>query len=141
MSVDYAKPLPTDRKGNALQEYPPAASAIGTLARDNASASSVTSLHANATVIEVAAVTTPATIKWASDQATSVVSAAGTPNFDHVIQTGEVRRFVIPRLTQALPNYNNAGSPSIVGLNIAEGLFSAVATKSTGVGSVLLTQY
>ena len=146
MSQTYAKPIPVDRNGTALQEYPPVASAIAVLARDNATTSSVTTLSPNTTVVEVAAVTAGAVVKWASSnvgsvQGVSVISAAGTANFDHFIPAGTYRKFVVPRLTAGIPNTNNQGSPSMVGLNVSEGLFGHIATKSTGVGSVLLTEY
>jgi len=141
----YAKNLPVDRNFVPMQAYPPAASSLGTTARDNASTSSVTVLSANTTTIEVAAVTTGAVVKWVADPtlnaSSSVISAAGTANFDHFVQAGTVRQFVVPRLTQAIPNTNAVGSPSVVGLNTAEGLFANLATKSVGVGSVLLTEY
>lgn len=139
--MDYAKPIPIGRNQVPHFDSPPAASAIGSLHRENGSTSSVTAFHANATVIEVAAGTTPATIRWAVNQETSVVSAASGANFDHVIGTNEVRRFVIPRLTTGIQSSNSQGLPSVTGLNVSEGLFPAVATKSNGVGSVLLTQY
>lgn len=141
MAVNYSKPIPKDRNDTPLQEYPPAASSLGTVVRENANVSSVTALTANTTTIEVAAVSTGAVIRWAVNQASSVISDAGTANFDNVIPAGTYRKFVVPRTTQALQNYNNQGTPSIVGLNVGEGLFGAVATKSLGVGSVLLTQY
>lgn len=141
MSTQYAKPIPFDRNGIPLVDYPPAASAIGTTVRENASASSVTSLTANTTAIEVGAIGTGAAIRWAVNQATSVITAAGTANFDNFVPVNTVRKFVVPRRVQAIPNYQNAGAPSIVGLNTAEGLFANIATISAGIGSVLLTEY
>lgn len=148
MGLDYAKPLARDRSGNGLQEYPAACSAIGVTVTENAAASSVMNLTANTTTIEVAAVNNAAFIRWTTKTFTnasgSVISAAGTANFDHVIPKDTYRRFVVPRLTQAIPNWSESstgGAPSIVGLNTAEGLFNAVATKSAGNGSVLLTEY
>ena len=142
----YARHLPVDRNTHVMQEYPPATSAIGTLTRDNASVSSVTALNANTTVIEVGAVTVGAAIRWASSnvgsvQGVSVITAASGANFDHFIPVNQVRKFVVPRVTTAIPNYNNQGSPSIVGLNTQEGLFANLATISAGTGSVFLTQY
>jgi len=141
MSMTYARPIPVDRNGNLMDGFPPSASAIGVTARDNASTSSVTALTANTTVLEVSAVTTGAVIKWATGQATSVISAGGTANFDNFIPANTTRLFVVPRATIGLPNMNNQGTPSIVGLNTSEGLFANVATKSVGVGSVLVAQF
>lgn len=133
MSVNYAKQLPVDRNDAVMQNSPPPFPAIATTARDNATASSVTSLNANTTTLEITAVTTGAGIKWATDQATSVITAAGTANFDNFLPAGTTKLFVIPRKT--------AGISSIVGLNTQNGLYSNIATKSVGVGSVLVVQY
>ncbi len=133
MSVNYAKQLPIDRNGVPMVNSPPPFQALATTARDNASASSVTSFNDNTTTLEVSAVTTGVGIKWAANQATSVITEAGTANFDNYVAAGRTRIFAIPRTAQ--------GVPSIVGLNTREGLFAAIATKSSGIGSVLLTQY
>ena len=140
MATNYAKPLPFDKKTVPLQNYPAATSTLGSIYRDNASASSVTSLHENTTVIEVTAEGGAAGIRWAINQATSILTDAGVSDFDNVIADGETRRFVVPRNTQAIPNYSGIDNPSVVGLNVAEGLFSNVATVSFGAGSVLLSQ-
>ena len=132
--ANYAKEIPVDRFSNPMQEYPPAASAIGITVRENGAASSVTSFQANTTTIEVAAIATGAAIRWATNQASSVVTAAGTANFDHIVPVNTVRKFVVPRTVQG-------NTTSIVGLGAQNGLFSAVGTISLGVGSVLLTQY
>lgn len=137
---NYARKLAKDRADNDLQEFAVPFPALVTTARDNAAASSVTSLNANCTMIEVAAVGGSAAIRWSSASATtSVISAAGTANFDNAIPSNTVRRFVVPRESQAIPNYSGINSPSVVGLNVAEGLYTGVAT--IGVASVLLTQY
>lgn len=141
MAVNYAKPIPKDRNDTPMQEYPPAASAIGTTTRENAAISSVTAFTANTTTIEVAAISTGVAIRWATNQASSVVTQATGANFDHIVPVNTVRKFVVPRTVISNQSYNNQGSPSIVGLNTGEGLFSAVATISLGTGSVLLTQY
>ncbi len=139
--ANYAKNHPIDRGQIPLQHYPAACSTLGTIYRDNASASSVTALTANTTVLEIAAAGVPVGIRWAINQATSIIATAGaTANFDNIVAPGEVRRFVVPRRTIGIPNYTNDGAPSVVGLNTAEGLFSNVATISLGVGSVMLMQ-
>lgn len=111
--------------------------ALAALSVENNVTSSVTSLNPNTTVIEVATSGAAAAIKWAANQATSVVTAVGANGFDLIIPAGQVRQIVVPRNTQAL----SSGYSSIVGLNIQEGLYNAVAIKSTQIGSVLLTQY
>lgn len=130
---NYAKPQPIDRQGVPMFNSPPAFPAIATTARDNASTSSVTAFDDNTTTIAVTAVTTGAGVRWGNDQATSVITAAGTANFDYYVNAGETVRFAVPRF--------KAGVASVVGLNTREGLYTGVATKSSGVGSVLLTQY
>lgn len=139
--ANYAKSIPMDRGQNGLVNSPAPCSTLGTVYRDNASTSSVTALTANTTIIEVAATTVPIGIRWAINQATSIIAIAGaTNNIDNIVVPGEVRRFVVPRRTIGIPNYTNDGAPSVVGLNTAEGLFSNVATISLGVGSVMLIQ-
>lgn len=135
--ANYAKQIPIDKGGMVLQGYPAPCSTLGTVYRDNASASSVTSLTVDTTVLEVASTTVPVGIRWAISQATSIIAVAGaTANFDHVVVPGQVRRFVVPRRIVGV-------SPiaSISSINIQEGLFSNIATISLGVGSVMLMQY
>ncbi len=113
--------------------------ALATTTTENATVSSVTGFNPNTTVIEVAAITTAAAIKWSNQSnlsaTSSVITAVGVANYDNIIPVNTVRKFVVPRSAQAL-------SPqSVVGLNIQEGLYTGVALKSMGVGSVLLTQY
>lgn len=135
---DYATPLPVDRNGNSMYNSPPPVLKIATSARDNASASSVTSLNANTTELQITAVTTGAGIAWATNQATSVITAGGTANFDLFIPEGQSMIVVVPRRVQG-------NSSSVAGLGVLEGLYSGttggIATKSSGVGSVLLVEY
>jgi hypothetical protein len=133
MSVNYARPMGKDR--NDVPFFPThiPTSTLGSVTRENASASSVTTLTDLTSVVEVTAVTTAAGIRWAVNQATSVITAAGTANFDNIIPANTTRTFIVPRRTQAVP--------SISGINSQEGLFGNIATISTGVGSVLLAQY
>lgn len=134
MAVNYARPLPVDRMGHVMVNVPPAASTFGSTHRENTSNSSVTSLSDNTSVVEVTAVGAGAAIRWATNQATSVVTAQGTANFDNVIAAGATRLFVVPRRVAAVP--------SISGINSQEGLFSGIATKTiAGAGSVLLAEY
>lgn len=116
--------------------FPVVASAIGSTTREAILASSVTSLSPLTTTIEIAAIGASAAIKWASNQATSVITAAGTANFDNIVPVGTVRQFVVPKSTQGAMG-------SVVGIGTVEGLFPGIATMGIGaaVGSVLLTQY
>lgn len=138
---NYARKLPRDRAEQVMTgiAVPFPALVAGNI--ENAIVSSVTAFNTNTTVIEIAAITAPVAIKWTNSQATSVITATGTSNFDNIIPAGVVRQFVVPRSSQAIPNYSGIQNPSVVGLNTAEGLYSAVAIKGTAIGSVLLTQY
>jgi hypothetical protein len=112
--------------------------ALARYAGENATASSVLSLTHDTTAIEIAAVGGTAMMRWVatSDTQASVVGIAGaTANFDHIIPTGNVRRFVVP--VESMPQ--TAGS--VQGANRENGLFQRVAIKSAGVASVLTTEY
>lgn len=113
--------------------------AIATTSSENATVSSVINLSDNTTAIEIATTGGPAAMKWvfATDTQASVVSAAGTANFDHVVSSGTVRRFVVPIEVQN----NSQGYSSMVGLNVANGLFRRLAYKTAGVASVMVTEY
>lgn len=133
--ANYAKSLPIDRSGTSMQEYPAPALALKRSGSENASSSSVITVNDNATAIEIAAVGGPAVMRWvaSSDTQASVVSAASGANFDHVIPTATVRRFVIP--------IESMQSSSIVGANKQYGLYNRFAIKSIGVASVLTSEY
>lgn len=106
---------------------------------ENATASSVISLTSMATAIEIAAIGAPVVMKWikSTDTQASVVSTASGANFDHVISSGSLRRFVVPIETN--PNtFNSTGS---LGPNPANGLYQRVAYKTIGAASVLTTEY
>lgn len=134
---NYAKKIPQDRTGTPMQTWPVPFPALISTTVENNSASSVTSLNPNTTVIEISAVTAPVALKWSSATVTtSVITAFGTSNFDNIIQAGVTRQFVVPRNTAAI------APGSVVGLNVQEGLYTGVALKTAGtVGSILLTQY
>lgn len=139
---NYAKALPRDKDGGLMSQYPAPASALGVYGSENATASSVISLTNNTTAIEVAVVGTGvvgAVLRWVgtADTQASVISAAGTANFDHAIPlaTG-FRRFVVP--IESMPQT----APSIAGgANTQNGLYRRVAIKSIGVASVLLSEF
>lgn len=140
MSLQYAAPIPVDASGQSMQEYPNNEKANTVLASDNATASSVITLNDNTTVIEVAATGGAAAIRWvpptetaAVAPAASVITAAGTANFDHIVPSNTQRRFVVP--------VYQLGTSSVVGANVKNGLYSRVAVKSVGVSSVATMQF
>ena len=133
MSVNYTKKTAQDVNGIPIYPSYIPASTLGSVNRENASGSSVTTLSEMTTAIEVTAVGTGAGIRWAINQATSVVTIAGTANFDNIVPVNTARLFSIPRNTQAIT--------SVAGINVKEGLFANVATISLGTGSVLIAQY
>jgi hypothetical protein len=137
MSINYSKPLPKD-SGNSevMQDYPAARTALRRITSENAAVSSVITLNDNTTMMEVTALGASAVLRWVptTDTQASVISAAGaTANYDHVIPAGTLRRFVVPQET--------AGITSIAGANIMNGCYQRVAYKSTGIGSVMSTEY
>lgn len=137
MSKNYSPALPLGQHGEVKTDYPPPKAALVSTNRENASVSSVTALGHDTTEVEVTAVGQAAAIRWATNQAASVVTAAGTANFDNTISSGESRRFVVPIAT-----FTSGASSSVQGVNRREGLFQNIATKTlAGNGSVLLAEY
>ena len=135
--MNYAKELPRDKQGAAMQEYPAPFRPNARYAPENSSASSVITLTDDTTEIEIAAVSGAAVMRWvtAADTQASVVSiAGGTTNFDHVIGTGTVRRFVVPIALATV-------QASIVGVNVQMGLYKRFAVKSIGNASVLTSEF
>lgn len=136
MSTQYAKGLPLDKNGNSMQNYPANVIALQRYGSENGTASSVLSFTDNTSAIEVGTSGgNGAVLKWiaASDTQASVISAAGTANYDHYIPANSLRRFVIPQETQ--------GVSSVVGVNTQAGLYKRVAIKSAGISSVLTSEY
>ena len=135
---NYAVPLPQDKNNLPLQEYPSARRALARYIKENGTTSSVVSLTHDTTTLEVAAVGGTAALRWVTtaDTEASIVTIAGaTSNFDHVIGTGTVRRFVVPREVQG------SSQASVQGVNRGEGLFQRVAFKTIGIASVMLAEY
>ena len=135
--INYAPNLPRDKDGAPLDHYPAPKLALARYAPENSSASSVISVSHDTTALEIAAVGGAAVMKWITTGNTnpSVISiAGGTANFDHVIPSGEVRRFVIPI-------ESNPQTGSIQGINREIGLYQRVAIKSIGVASVLTAEF
>lgn len=136
--INYAKALPVDKNNNSLQGLPAPFRPLARITSENGTVSSVVSFTHDTTAIEIAAVGGAAAMRWVTtgDTQASIVTVAGsTSNFDHIISTGTVRRFVIPIESQGL------GNSSVVGVNRQEGLYQRVAYKSMGVASVLLSEY
>lgn len=138
---NYATNIPRDKDGAELHHSPPANTALVSTNKENASASSILLLGHDTTMLEVAAVNQHVAMKWltqatvdSSVAGTSVITAAGSSNWDNIIQTNTVRRFVVPVAT-------NPETGSVQGINRELGLYPAVAFKTTaGNGSVLTAQ-
>lgn len=141
MAVNYSKQLPRDRNDGYMTNSLPPFVALQATVRETGATSSVTALNSNTTAVLVTAQGGGAAIKWGTNQATSVFASVGGMSYDATLAANESRLFVVPRFSQALPNQSGIQSPSMVGLNTSEGLYSGIATRSLGVGSVLLTEY
>ena len=128
---NYASPLPIDREGNVMQEFAAPKATVAVTVRDNAATSSVTALNDATSTVEVTAIGALAGIRWAVNQATSVVTIVTGAAFDNIIPAGQVRKFAVPRRVEA--------TTSVAALNVKEGLFNNIAT--IGAGSVLVAQY
>ncbi len=145
MVYQYITPLPIDKSGSSMQEFPSPVKAItSVMMRENAVASSVMVLDPNATSIEVNAVGGPVAIRWipisetpSSTTAKSSVIASGLgANFDHMIPSGDYRRFAIPRETQGIGTGN-------MQIGSTFGLYQRLGQINAGVGpaSVFVVQY
>ena len=135
--MNPAKGIPVGDNGVPMQGLPAPIIAKQVFASENATTSSVVTLTQDTTAIEVAAIGGPAVIKWIATGNTgaSVISAAGTANYDHVIPTATYRRFVVPREAPA-----TQGS-SMVGINRQYGLYQRLAYKSIGIASILTAEF
>lgn len=136
--MNYAKPLPRDKNDTPLQGFPAAVPALASYDGENASTSSVMTLTQDTTAIEIAANGGPAVMKWITqtDTTASVISATSGANYDHVIAKDTIRRFVVPREVSSATGYG-----SVMGMNRQEGLYRRVAVKSTGISSVMSSEY
>lgn len=138
MSTNNTKSIPRDKGGEALQSFPPVALAQQRSTSENATVSSVLTVSDNTVSLEVAAVGTAAAFKWIArtDTTASVITIAGaTANYDHIIQSGETRKFAIPQ------EVAGASQGSVVGINRQAGLYQRYAIKSMGIGSVLTAEF
>ncbi len=139
--MNYAKGVPVGKNNLPFTtDAPPPYTSIVRSVSENATASSVLTLSSITTAIEVAAIAAPVFLKWipTSDTTASVIAVAGsTANYDHVIPSGTVRRFVVPQ--ERIPTNDPLGS--VQGINPQLGLYARVAIKGAGVSSVLVTEY
>lgn len=131
----YAKPVAVDKNGNTLDSQPLPLKALVTVVSENGAVSSVITLNDNTTDIEIAAVSAPVAIRWIArgDTQGSVLTVAGTANYDAFLQSNQTKRFIVPIET--------IGTSSVVGANIANGLYNRLAYKTVGIGSILSNQY
>lgn len=140
--ANYAPEVPKDKNGNPLITLGPPKTAYVATNRENASSSSILLLSDNTSEIEIMAVGQHVAGMWlsraevdSSVAATSVLTAAGSANFDFMVPNGTVRFVVVPRST-VVADYG-----SMMGINRANGLMPAIAFKTlTGNGSVLTAE-
>lgn len=136
MAIPAQKPLPKDSGSNeVLQAYPAPFLALLSRTSENAAVSSVITMTDRTTALEVTALGGTAALKWIATTNTnpSVITAAGTANYDHIIPAGTMRRFVVPQ--------ERAGIPSISGANIMNGLYQRVAYVTGVAASVLTSEF
>lgn len=139
--LNYAAGVPIGNNGTGMTGLVAPLPAVNWFAKENGTASSVVSLSNVTTAIEIAAVGGPAAMRWVktSDTEGSVVATAAGANFDHIIPTGQFRRFVVPLDPSITTHtFNSTGS---LGANLANNLYQRVAFKSLGIASVLTTEY
>src|SRR3990167_7363736 len=101
MSVNPYPPLPHSRGGDGLQEYATHASVLAVYGSENATVSSVITLTPDTTALEIAVISGTSSLvsagamRWVSSvigfaAGTSVITAAGTANFNHIIPPNTV---------------------------------------------------
>jgi hypothetical protein len=144
--MNYSKSLPRDVGGAPMQQFPAPYKAVVVTHKPNCSSSSVLYLNPDTTLIEIAAVGGQGlAIRWvpsvegaAATPYMSVVGATSllgiTPNFDHIIPTDTVRRFVIPKATIGQAT-GQAGS--VNGLYVKMAFINAGTTAA----SILATEF
>ena len=143
--MNYLPNLPRDKGDQPMQHFATNASVKAIYASENASASSVITLTHDTTMIEIAVLAGTSSLisagamRWVtsvagSDASTSVITAAATRNFDHIIPNNTVLKVAVPIET-------NPQTGSVQGINRELGLYRRVAIKSIGVASVLLTEF
>lgn len=138
--MNYARGKPVGNNSVPFYDSPPPVKAIQRYYSENAIASSVITLSPNTTAIEIAAIGSPVVMRWVAvgDTGASVVgSVMASLNYDHAIGTNTVQRFVVPIEVMN----TSEGYGSMVGANIANGLYRRVAYKTQAVGSILVAEY
>lgn len=131
MAINYATPIPHDKNTEPLQGWPaPVPTKQVTVAVPPA-VSSVISFGANTTTIEVVALNGAMAMKWGPG---SVIAAAGTANFDHVIPINTIRRFVVPQSVAGV-------TASVVGARDLNGLYQNMAVISISSTLSSITEY
>lgn len=143
MSVNPYPTPPMSRGQVPIWDAATHASVKAIYASENASASSVINLTPDTTFVEITAIgalPTAGAMRWVTsvagfDASTSVITAAGSANFDHVIPNNTTVKIAVPieKMYQA--------PSSMVGANIQNGLYRRIAIKSIGVASVLMNEY
>ena len=134
--INFYPETPQGKAGEVKVGYAPAKLSLASTTDENALVSSVISFTHNTTEIEVLAQGQGVAGRWAANQAASVVTAAGSANFDFLIPSGEARRFAVPIQT------NTQTDGSVMGVNRKFGLYQNIAFKTTaGTGSVLLAEF
>lgn len=141
MSINYAKRIPIDEQNNPMQEYPAPFKALARYNTNNATVSSVITLTDSTTVVEITAPGADVAVRWvpATEGAggapfASVISQGASINLDHLVPRNTVRRFVVP--------VEGIGTSSIVGANVANGLYKRVAVMSAvAVSSILVLEF
>ena len=141
--ANYAKGLPIGVNGVEFQNCPPAYPALATYQRENAATSSVISLTPNTTAIEIAAQGgqglairwVPLTETAAVAPRASVVASGLGANFDHIVPSGTVRRFVVPKETMGQVAGGQIGS--------VNGLYQRLAWINAGptASSILASEF
>ncbi len=145
MSKNYAKGKPVGNNLIPFYDSPPAEAAIASSNRESTAASSILILNSNTTALEVMATGGPAYLKWltqsvvdSSVAGTSVISGAVGANFDAMLASNTVRRFVVPisPVTTAPPG--SYGVPE--GANKDNNLYPNVAIIGSAVTSIATIQ-
>lgn len=141
--ANYGKPLPIDKAGNPMQNFPAPYTSQVRYNSTNAVASSVISLNPNTTEVEVSAFGGQGcVVRWipttetatVSPYASVISSGIGLSNFDHYIPAGVVRQFVVPKETGGA-YAGQAGS--------VNGLYQRLAYVNAGItaASVLVSEF
>lgn len=135
---NYSRGIPMGNNQIPHFNSPPAVKAIVSRMSEDASVSSVITMSANTTAIEIGTTGTGALLRWVGTGVTdpSVFGNASVMNYDHFIPANTNKRFIVP-----IEVNNPQGYSSQVGLNIENGLFRRYAWRTQGVASVYSNEY